>query len=60
VGKLFSPPGERYFGCRHCHDLTYTTCQRSHVDDRVFRPIAEILGVKIKDVKAIMKSRGYI
>ena len=22
VGKLFSPPGERYFGCRHCYDLT--------------------------------------
>lgn len=23
VAKLFLPPGGRYFGCRHCHDLTY-------------------------------------
>lgn len=23
VGKLYLPPGERYFGCRHCHNLAY-------------------------------------
>ena len=23
VGKLYLPPGARYFGCRHCHDLVY-------------------------------------
>jgi hypothetical protein len=27
VGKLYLPPAGRYFGCRHCHDLTYTSCQ---------------------------------
>jgi hypothetical protein len=27
VGKLYLPPGGRYFGCRHCHDLTYTSAQ---------------------------------
>jgi hypothetical protein len=27
VGKLCLPPGGRYFGCRHCHDLTYTAAQ---------------------------------
>jgi hypothetical protein len=27
VGKLYLPPGSRYFGCRHCHDLTYTSVQ---------------------------------
>jgi hypothetical protein len=27
VGKLYLPPAARYFGCRHCHDLTYTSCQ---------------------------------
>jgi hypothetical protein len=21
------PPGALYFGCRHCHDLTYASCQ---------------------------------
>ena len=23
VGKLYLPPGGRYFGCRHCYQLTY-------------------------------------
>jgi hypothetical protein len=27
VGKLYLPPGSLYFGCRHCHDLTYTSSQ---------------------------------
>lgn len=35
VGKLYLPPFGRYFGCRQCHDLTYTSCQRS--DKRVSR-----------------------
>lgn len=35
VGKLYLPSNHRYFGCRHCHDLTYTSCQRS--DKRVSR-----------------------
>ena len=33
VAKLYVPPGGKYFGCRTCHDLTYTTCQES--DKRV-------------------------
>jgi hypothetical protein len=27
VGKLYLPSRSRYFGCRHCYDLTYTSCQ---------------------------------
>jgi hypothetical protein len=27
VGKLYLPPYGRYFGCRHCHKLTYTSSQ---------------------------------
>jgi hypothetical protein len=27
VGKLYLPPGGGYFGCRHCHDLTYESAQ---------------------------------
>ena len=30
VGKLYLPPGEKYFGCRHCHELTYRSCQEAH------------------------------
>ena len=27
VGKLYLPPGGRYYGCRHCYDLTYRRVQ---------------------------------
>lgn len=27
VGKLYLPAGGRYFGCRHCHNLTYRSVQ---------------------------------
>ena len=33
IGRLYVPPGGRYFGCRHCYDLTYTSCQDSHKYD---------------------------
>jgi hypothetical protein len=28
IGKLYLPPGGCYYGCRHCYDLTYTSCQQ--------------------------------
>jgi hypothetical protein len=28
VKKLYLPPGEQIFGCRHCYDLTYRSCQK--------------------------------
>ena len=31
--KLYVPPDGRYYGCRHCSDLTYQSCQES--DKRV-------------------------
>jgi hypothetical protein len=36
VGKLYLPPGARYFGCRKCHDLTYRSCQEAHKAERLF------------------------
>lgn len=27
VGKLYLPPNGLYFGCRHCYNLTYKSCQ---------------------------------
>jgi hypothetical protein len=33
VSKLYLTPGGRYYGCRHCYDLTYQSCQES--DKRV-------------------------
>jgi hypothetical protein len=51
VGKLFLPPGGRYYGCRHCHDLTYTTCQESHRFDRMWRSVAAQLNTDIESAK---------
>jgi hypothetical protein len=36
VGKLYLPPGAKYFGCRKCHDLTYRSCQKAHWEERLF------------------------
>jgi len=36
VGKLYLPPGAKYFGCRRCHDLTYRSCQAAHREERLF------------------------
>lgn len=35
VGVLYLPPAATVFECRHCHDLTYESCQQSHKYDRV-------------------------
>lgn len=34
AGKLHLPPGEKYFGCRTCHNLTYRSCQEAHQDQK--------------------------
>ncbi len=35
AGKLYLPPGGRYFGCRACYELSYTSSQES--DKRISR-----------------------
>jgi hypothetical protein len=50
VGKLYLPPGARYFGCRHCHRLTYTSCQRSGRFRDVYRLVAAMTGEDPADV----------
>ena len=57
VGKLYLPPGRRYFGCRHCYDLTYTSCQESHKYDRLFGQLAAGTGVHERLVKAMFARR---
>jgi hypothetical protein len=53
VSKLYLPPGAWYFGCRHCHDLTYTSCQESHRYDRMYGRLAQETGVDERLVKAM-------
>jgi hypothetical protein len=39
VGRLYLPHGERWFFCRTCHNLTYTSSQECHRFDRYFARI---------------------
>jgi len=39
AGKLYLPPGAKYFGCRTCHGLTYRSCQEAHQAERLFAGI---------------------
>ncbi|HQU43783.1 MAG TPA: hypothetical protein PK867_13285 [Pirellulales bacterium] len=48
----------RYFGCRHCHNLTYKSCQESHQRDWLYSRLAERLGTSMRDVKRL--HRGWI
>lgn len=42
AAKLYLPMGQKYFGCRHCYDLTYRTSQENHrCDSRVIKSEAE-------------------
>ncbi len=58
VGRLYLPPGGRHFGCRHCHDLTYTSCRESHKDGCLCRVLAERLGWEPEDVRRYLAERG--
>lgn len=37
VRKLYA--NGPFFGCRHCHKLTYESCQKAHKDERLLRRI---------------------
>jgi hypothetical protein len=52
VGVLYIDGG-KYLGCRHCHNLTYTSSKESHQFDRMFRR----MGIDPKEAKAIFKER---
>jgi len=58
VGKLYLPPGEVYFGCRHCHDLTYTSCQDSHKYDRLYASLARDVGCSAETVRTLFRNRS--
>jgi hypothetical protein len=54
VGKLYLPPSGRYFGCRQCHSLTYTSCQDSHKFDGLWQSIAANTGTDFATVRRMM------
>ena len=55
VAKLYLPSGTKYFGCRHCHDLTYTSCQESHKFDAFHELIGRQIGMSGKVVARVLK-----
>jgi len=54
VGRLYLPSGGFNFGCRHCYDLTYTSCQDSHKFDSFFGQMAARFGCSPKEVKSFL------
>jgi hypothetical protein len=60
VGQLYLPPGGRYFGCWHCHGLTYTSCQESHKYDATARRLAAALGEDFRKVRRGLARRGKL
>lgn len=50
VAKLYLPPGELYYGCRHCYDLTYRSSQEAHKLDRSGSELIRLLGL-LEDIR---------
>jgi hypothetical protein len=57
VGKLYLPPGGRYFGCRHCHDLTYTSAQKHDKRVDALRRDPDALRALLEDEEALGTSK---
>jgi hypothetical protein len=56
VGKLYLPSGSRYFGCRHCYDLTYTSSLESRKFDGLYAKLAaDMPGMTPEAIKRLMR-----
>lgn len=53
--KMYSSPGQKYFGCRRCMNLTYQSCKDSHKMDGFYARIAGDLHMPFWAVKRAMK-----
>jgi hypothetical protein len=57
VGKLYLPPRGRYFGCRRCHDLTYTSAQTHDKRVDALRKNPDLLAAIVENPAAALDSR---
>jgi hypothetical protein len=60
VRKLYLPPTGSYFGCRHCHCLTYTSCQESRKYDSLYQDMARRSGEDMATVKRRMNRLSWL
>ena len=58
VAKLYLPPNGRYYGCRRCNRLSYTSCQESRKYDSLCRMLDRDTGRDFRDVKRVMSRLG--
>ena len=58
VGKVYLPPGGRYFGCRVCHGLVYESSQEAHCGRRLFALLGEKLGIDPRIAKRLASRLG--
>ena len=62
VGKLYLPPGGKYFGCRRCYNLTYRSCQEhdKRVSALIKNPYLMLGKLQSGDVKdSLLAIRAY-
>jgi hypothetical protein len=62
VGCLYLPPGGKYFGCRHCYDLSYESQSEWHRDKSMFKRLAGMMqgnypGMNWKDASDLMDNK---
>jgi len=55
VGKLFLPRGARVFACRHCYDLTYTSCRESRRLTGISRMLAADCRIPPRNVERMLR-----
>ncbi len=54
VGKLYLPRGCRVFACRHCYDLTYTSCRESRRLTGIARTLAADCRIPPRNIEKMM------
>jgi hypothetical protein len=48
--------GGKYFGCRHCYNLTYESSKENHKFDRLYRQ----MGISPKEANKLFKHGGFL
>jgi hypothetical protein len=51
VWKLYLSLESKYFLCRQCQNLTYTSCRKSHSDDAIIKKISSQTGLSWNQAK---------